>query len=82
MKVTPTKITTGAAMRVAAIKLKFVAPRKLEERLKYAADGLADAYVLGALEAQGEIIRRLNLLGATKPRFAQPDSTLQRDSKL
>lgn len=73
MKVVPTKITVGAAMRVAAIKLKFVGTKKLEERLKFAADGLADAYHLGAIEAQGEIIRRLNLLGATKPRFA-PDT--------
>lgn len=69
MKVVPTKITVGAAMRVAAIKLKFLPPKKLQGRLEFAVDSLADAYTLGAMEAQGEIIRRLNLLGSTKPRY-------------
>lgn len=49
--------------RVEAAKpLRFLPERQLEKQLDYAAGTLAEAYRIGAEEAQGEILARLRLL--------------------
>lgn len=43
-------------------RLKFLPERVMERQLDYAAGTMAEAYRIGAEEAQGEIIRRLQVL--------------------
>lgn len=50
------------AIRVASRKLPFASESQQNEMLEYAAGSLAEAYRIGAEEAQGEIIRRLTML--------------------
>lgn len=53
------------AINSAKKKLPFKTSKQQNELLEYAADDLADAYRIGAEEAQHEIITRLNLLKYT-----------------
>lgn len=53
------KKTTNKILRAASKKLPIVRDRMLNERLSWCADNMADAYRIGAEEAQGEIIGRL-----------------------
>lgn len=55
----PVEKVITRAIRAAQKKLPFVAERKLEKRLDDMPLTPAEIYVLGAEEAQGEIIRRL-----------------------
>lgn len=52
------------AIRAAGKRLPFKPAKQQNELLEYAADDLADAYRIGAEEAQGEIIARLQELKA------------------
>lgn len=52
------------AIREAGKKLPFAPRKQQNELLEFAADDLADAYRIGAEEAQGEIVRRLQALAA------------------
>lgn len=52
------------AIKEAAKKLPFNSRKQQNEILEYAADDLADAYRIGAEEAQREILRRLRELQA------------------
>lgn len=50
------------AIREAGKKLPFTSRKSQNEILEYAADDLADAYRIGAEEAQREIVTRLREL--------------------
>lgn len=50
------------AIRAAGKKLPFKSTKQQNELLQYAADDMADAYRIGAEEAQQEIVTRLRLL--------------------
>lgn len=67
----------------AAKRLRFLPERQLEKQLDYAAGSLAEAYRIGAEEAQGEILTRLRMLQdklmATTPRAAPPQSEGRND---
>ena len=51
----------------ASKKLPMVSDRVLRERLEWAADDMADAYRIGAQEAQAEIVARLRTLYEDRP---------------
>ncbi len=57
-----------AAVRVAKLKLPIKTDRQLNDILQHAADDLAEAYRIGAEEAQGEIVGRLRALATAKAR--------------
>jgi hypothetical protein len=48
------------AIRVAGRRLQFASEKQRNEMLGYAASNMAEAYQIGAEEAQGEILRRLH----------------------
>ncbi len=52
------------AIREAQKRLPFKSVKQRNEILSYAADDLAEAYRIGAEEAQGEIVARLRELAA------------------
>lgn len=52
------------AIREAGKRLPFKSAKQQNEMLEFAADDLADAYRIGAEEAQREIIQRLRDLAA------------------
>ncbi len=58
------KVLRSAVLRAARKKLDFRPERELQENLEWAADNKADAYRIGAQEAQAEIIQRLQELKA------------------
>ena len=47
------------AIRAVERKLPFKSPRHRNEMLSYAAEDMAEAYLIGAEEAQGEFLVRL-----------------------
>jgi uncharacterized protein YaiL (DUF2058 family) len=57
-----TLIVIEKAVREAGKKLPFTSRKSQNEILQYAADDLADAYRIGAEEAQREIVERLREL--------------------
>lgn len=52
------------AIREAGKRLPFKSAKEQNALLEYAADDLAEAYRIGAEEAQGEIVARLRALAA------------------
>lgn len=62
-------IHRSAAIKAAAKRLPIVGDRVLNERLEWAAGDMAEAYRIGAEEAQGEIIARLR---AVRPTDSKP----------
>lgn len=50
------------AISEAGKRLRFLPDRTMEKQLDYAAGTMAEAYRIGAEEAQGEIIQRLQVL--------------------
>lgn len=54
------------AIRAASKRLPFKSAKQMNELLEYAADDLAEAYRIGAEEAQGQIVLRLKNLAALK----------------
>jgi hypothetical protein len=58
------RILRSAAITAARKKLPIRRERELNEALEWAADSLAEAYRIGAEEAQGVIIGRLRKLPA------------------
>lgn len=63
--------TLKKAIRVASKKLPIVPDKRLNADLEWAADSLAEAYRIGAEEAQSEILKRLR--GLSEDRII-PDS--------
>lgn len=55
-------ISAVQAIRAASKRLPFRSEKAAQSYLEYAADSLAEAYRIGAEEAQGEIVRRLKIL--------------------
>ena len=64
------------AIRAVERKLPFKSPKHRNEMLSYAADDMADAYLIGAEEAQGEFLARLQAIR----RALQPPSQSAKDS--
>jgi len=62
--------TIDKAIRAVERKLPFKSPKARNEMLSYAADDMAEAYLIGAEEAQGEFLARLQ----TIRRAIQPPS--------
>ena len=62
------KISAARAIQAASKKLPILGDKKLNEELEWAADDLAEAYRIGAEEAQGEIVARLRQLAAKETR--------------
>lgn len=54
------------AVRAAARRLPIKSDKQLNDILEYAADDKAEAYRIGAQEAQHEIINRIGLLQQTQ----------------
>jgi hypothetical protein len=52
------------AIKEAGKRLPFKTDKQMNEMLEYAAGSLAEAYRIGAEEAQGVIVERLSLLKA------------------
>lgn len=50
------------AIRAVERKLPFRSEKVRNEMLSYAADSMADAYLIGAEEAQGEMLARLQAI--------------------
>lgn len=59
------------AIRVASNKLPFKSEKATNTMLEYAASDMAEAYRIGAEEAQGHIIQRLVNLAASNERKAE-----------
>lgn len=59
-----TRILASQALRAAGKQLPFASRRDQNRELAFAADDMADAYRIGAEEAQREIIHRLQRLKA------------------
>ncbi len=57
-----TRILASRAISAARKRLPLLSERELEETLSYAADSMAEAYRIGAAEAQQEIVARLTRL--------------------
>ena len=53
------------AIRAVEMKLPFKSPKARNEMLNYAAEDMADAYLIGAEEAQGEFLARLQAIRRT-----------------
>lgn len=53
------KISKARAVRAASAKMKFFSEKKIQASLEFATDSLAEAYLIGAQEAQQEIIARI-----------------------
>jgi len=53
------RITKGAALRAVRSKLPILSEKKLQEQLEYAVGSLAEAYRIGAEEAQHVIVVRI-----------------------
>lgn len=53
------------AIRAVERKLPFKSPKARNEMLSYAADDMAEAYLIGAEEAQGEFLARLQSIRRT-----------------
>jgi hypothetical protein len=64
------------AIRAVERKLPFRSPKQRNEMLSYAADDMAEAYLIGAEEAQGEFLTRLQAIR----RAIQPPSQSAKDS--
>lgn len=60
-------VTLKTAIHTASKKLPFLSRKQQNEMLDFAADDLADAYRIGAEEAQREIVGRLRGLAAEPP---------------
>lgn len=77
---TAQRITKKQALRAATAKLPLLGDKKLQENLDLVVGGccprcsegrvLAEAYRIGAEEAQVLIARRVNAIGASKPTVA------------
>lgn len=60
------RVLLSAAIRAAKKKLPIMSDRRLNTNLEWAADSLAEAYRIGAEEAQNEIVGRLSGLASAK----------------
>jgi len=62
------------AIRAVERKLPFKSPKQRNEMLSYAADDMAEAYLIGAEEAQGEFLVRLQAIrrAMVLPQSAEP----------
>ncbi len=56
-------VPLSRAIKAAAKKIPILGDKQLNENLDFAADSMAEAYRIGAEEAQAEIVRRLRALG-------------------
>ncbi len=62
----PKRLLASAVLRTARGRLSIIGDKELNENLEMAADNMAEAFRIGAQEAQAEIVRRLTVL-AVKP---------------
>lgn len=75
---TPNKVALKVidkAIRAVERKIKFYSEKRRNEMLSYAAGDMAEAYQIGAEEAQGEMLSRLQAIRRTLlPKSPQADA--------
>lgn len=64
--------TIDKAIRAVERKIKFYSEKRRNEMLSYAAGDMAEAYQIGAEEAQGEMLSRLQAIRAALIPKRQP----------
>ena len=57
------QVSLSRVLRAAGKKIPFASEKRQNDVLEFACGTLAEAYRIGAEEAQGEILRRLRELG-------------------
>lgn len=66
--------TIDKAIKAASKRLPFASEKKQNEQLEWAAGSLAEAYRIGAEEAQGEILNRLRKIAEDENRTAKSET--------
>lgn len=66
-------VSLARVLRIAGAQLPFRSDRTMNELLDQAADTQAEAYRIGAEEAQGAILERLRRLAAAPPTELEPE---------